>query len=65
MAEKHAEHGLFHGEPIYHGLEDEHDKLGHALLADREWIFAAFIRLSAWTLVLTFLVLAFLALTQT
>ena len=59
------EHGLYSGEPIYHGLEDEHDPLRHALLAEREWMFATFVRWSAWTVILIFLVLAFLALTQT
>jgi hypothetical protein len=65
MAEKHEEHGLYSGEHPAHGLEEEHDQLGQAILADRERIFAAFIRWSAWTVVLSMLILAFLALTQT
>ncbi len=63
---KHAdEHGLYSGEPIYHGLDDEHNRLGHALLEDREWVFASFMRWSAWTVLLIFIILAFLAITQT
>lgn len=64
--EKHGqEHGLYSGEPINHGLQDEHDKLGHALLEDREWIFEAFLRWSSWTVLLILIILAFLAITQT
>ena len=67
MAEhKHEEeHGLYSGEPIYHGREDERGRLDHEILADRERVFATFVRWSAWNVVLIFLILAFLAITQT
>lgn len=67
MAEKthEREHGLYSGEHPYHAHQELHDKLRLEVLDDREWMFAAFIRWTAWALVLIFLILAFLALTQT
>ena len=59
------EHGLYSGEHPAHAQDQTHDKLGAEILADREWMFGTFVRWSAWTLILVFLILAFLALTQT
>ena len=42
--------------------EHEHGKMD---ISEQEKIFAAFLRWSAWTLVLVFLILGFMALTQT
>jgi hypothetical protein len=61
MAEhKEHEHGLYHGEHPPHAHEH-----GTMDISEQEKIFAAFVRWSAWTLVLIFIILAFLALTQT
>ena len=67
MAETKSEqgHGLYSGEHPPHGQEQTHDKLSAEILEDREWMFSAFIRWTAWNLVLIFLILIFLALTQT
>lgn len=65
MAQKEHEHGLYSGEHPAHGQEQTHDRLSAEILADREWMFAAFIRWSAWTVIFILLILAFLALTQT
>jgi hypothetical protein len=58
-------HGLYSGEHPAHAQDQTHDRIDAEILADREWVFATFVRWSAWTLVLVFLILAFLALTQT
>jgi hypothetical protein len=59
------EHGLYSGEHPAHGQEQAHDKLSAEILADREWMFGKFVQWSAWNVILIFLILAFLALTQT
>lgn len=56
------EHALHGGDDAEREL---HDRLRAEVTADREWIFASFLRWSAWTLVLIVLILSFLALTQT
>lgn len=60
MAEKHHEHGLYGGEHP----ADAHEH-GTMNIDEHERVFATFIRWSAWSLILIFLILAFLALTQT
>lgn len=60
MVDKHHEDGLYDGDHP----ADAHEH-GTMDIADHERIFAAFIRWSAWTLILVVLILAFLALTQT
>ena len=65
MAEKEHEHGLYSGEHPPHGQEQVHDRLSAEILSDREWMFSAFIRWSAIAVFHIFVILAFLALTQT
>lgn len=56
-----------------HGHDDAHDdahahgdeRVNRELLADREWIFDAFVRFSAWNVLIIFIILALLALTNT
>jgi hypothetical protein len=60
MAESEHQHGLYSGEHP----PDAH-KHGTMDITEHERIFAAFVRWSAWTVILVFLILAFLALTQT
>ena len=60
MAVREHEHGLYNGEHP----PDAHSH-GTMNIAEQERVFAAFIRWSAWTLIFIFLILAFLALTQT
>lgn len=55
-------HGHDHGHARDHAAEE---RMNHEILADREWMFDAFIRFSAWNVVLIFAILALLALTQT
>ena len=60
MAQKQHEHGLYSGEHA----PDAH-KHGTMDISGHERIFSTFIRWSAWTVIIVFLILAFLALTQT
>jgi hypothetical protein len=59
------EHGLYSGEHPAHAQDETHDRLNAELLADRERVFATFVRWSGWNLILILMILAFLALTQT
>jgi hypothetical protein len=59
------EHGLYSGEHPAHAQEQTHDRLGAEILADREWMFGAFVRWSAIAVFHIIVILAFLALTQT
>ena len=63
--ERESGHGLYSGEHPAHAQEQVHDKLSAEILADRESMFATFVRWSAWNVIFIFLILAFLALTQT
>jgi hypothetical protein len=65
MAEKEHEHGLYSGEHPPHGQDQADDRQSAEIVADREWMFAAFVRWSAWTVLLIIAILLFLALTQT
>ena len=58
-----AQHGHDDAHHDAHGHDDE--QMSRGILADREWIFDAFVRFSAWNVVIIFIILALLALTQT
>ena len=65
MAEQQHEHGLYSGEHPQDAQEQTHDKLSAEILADREWMFAAFVRWSGIAVFHILVILALLALTQT